>query len=129
VPYPYTDEDAEYWLDSVKASEFKHSIFQNSVLIGGIDLIPEVGDSCELGFWLGFEYSGQGYATKACKALLDYAGANTSFKNFRANVYKGNVASSKVFERIGFSQFGEGKVFSLVKKNTSCLKDEYSFQN
>ena len=23
VPYPYTDEDAEYWLDSVKTSEFK----------------------------------------------------------------------------------------------------------
>ena len=23
VPHPYTDEDAEYWLDSVKTSEFK----------------------------------------------------------------------------------------------------------
>ena len=114
--YPYTDEDAEYWLDSVKASEFKLSIFQNSVLIGGIGLISESGDSCELGFWLGFEYWGQGYATEACNALLDYAGDNTSFRNFRANVYKGIFTSSKVFEILGFSQTGEGKVFSLAKK-------------
>ena len=27
VPYPYTDEDAEYWLNSVKTSEFKLNIF------------------------------------------------------------------------------------------------------
>ena len=54
VPYPYTDEDAEYWLDGVKTSEFKLSIFQNSVLIGGIGLVPEADDSCVLGYWLGF---------------------------------------------------------------------------
>lgn len=126
VPYPYTDEDAEYWLDSVKTSEFKLSIFQNSVLIGGIGLLPEADDSCELGYWLGFEYWGQGYATEACNALLDYTKANTSFKNFRANVYKGNVASSKVLEKIGFSQTGEGKVFSLSKQeNIPCLNYEY----
>ena len=72
-------------------------------MIGGIGLIPETDDSCELGYWLGFEYWGQGYATEACKALLDYTKANTSFKNFRANVYKGNVASSKVLEKIQFA--------------------------
>ena len=31
VPYPYTNEDAEYWLNSVNASEFKLSIFRNSI--------------------------------------------------------------------------------------------------
>ena len=66
VPYPYTDEDAEYWLNSVKTSEFKLNIFKNNVLIGGIGLTPEEDDSCELGYWLGFQYWGQGYATEAC---------------------------------------------------------------
>ena len=41
VPHPYTDEDAEYWLNSVKTSEFKLSIVLNSVLIGGIGLTRE----------------------------------------------------------------------------------------
>ena len=128
VPYPYTDEDAEYWLNSVKISEFQLSIFQNNVLVGGIGLTPEGGDSCELGYWLGFEYWGQGYATEACNALLDYSKVNTSFKNFRANVYKGNVASSKVLEKIGFRKTGDGKVFSSSKKeNFPCINYELCF--
>ena len=126
VPYPYTDEDAEYWLNSVNTSEFKLNIFRNSVLIGGIGLTPEDDDYCELGYWLGFEYWGKGYATEACNALLNYAKTNTSYKHFKANVYKGNTASSKVLEKVGFRQIGEGKVFSLSKQeNIPCLNYEY----
>ena len=29
---------------------------------------PEEDESCELGYWLGFEYWGRGYATEACNA-------------------------------------------------------------
>ena len=128
VPHPYTDEDAEYWLNSVNTSEFRLNIFRNHVLIGGIGLTPEDDGYCELGYWLGFEYWGKGYATEACKALLNYAKRNTSYKNFRANVYKGNTASSKVLKKLGFSQTGEGEVFSLSKQeNISCLNYEYRF--
>ena len=126
VPYPYTDEDAEYWLNSVNTSEFKLSIFRNSVLIGGIGLTPEDDGYWEFGYWLGFEYWGKGYATEACDGLLNYAKTNTSYKNFKANVYKGNTASSKVLEKVGFRQTGEGKVFSLSKQeNIPCLNYEY----
>ena len=128
VPHPYTDEDAEYWLNSVNTSEFKLNIFRNSVLIGGIGLTPEDDDYCELGYWLGFEYWGKGYATEACNALLNYAKTNTSYKHFKANVYKGNTASSKVLEKVGFKQTGEGEAFTLSKqKNISCLNYEYIF--
>ena len=126
VPHPYTDEDAEYWLNSVNTSEFKLNIFRNSVLIGGIGLTPEDDDYCELGYWLGFEYWGKGYATEACNALLNYAKTNTSYNKFKANVYKGNTASSKVLEKVGFRIIGEGKVFSLSKQeNIPCLNYEY----
>ena len=126
VPYPYTDEDAEYWLNSVNTSEFKLSIFRNSVLIGGIGLTPEDDGYWEFGYWLGFEYWGKGYATEACNGLLNYAKTNTSYKNFKANVYKGNTASSKVLEKVGFRQTGEGKVFSLSEQeNIPCLNYEY----
>ena len=126
VPYPYTDEDAEYWLNSVNTSEFKLSIFRNSVLIGGIGLTPEDDGYWEFGYWLGFEYWGKGYATEACNGLLNYAKTNTSYKNFKANVYKGNTASSKVLEKVGFRQIGEGKVFSLSEQeNIPCLNYEY----
>ena len=111
VPYPYTNEDAEYWLNSVNSNEFKLGIFRNSILIGGIGLTPEADGYCEFGYWLGFEYWGKGYATEACSALLNYAKTNTSYKNFKANVYKENTASSKVLEKVGFRQIGEGESF------------------
>ena len=80
VPHPYTDEDAEYWLNSVNTSEFKLSIFRNSVLIGGIGLTPEDDGYWEFGYWLGFEYWGKGYATEACNGLLNYAKTNKAEK-------------------------------------------------
>ena len=33
-----------------------------------ISLTAEEDESCELGYWLGFEYWGGGYATEACNA-------------------------------------------------------------
>ena len=126
VPHPYTDEDAENWLNIVNSSEFKLSIFQNNVLIGGIGLTPEDDGYCELGYWLGFEYWGRGYATESCSALLNYVKTNTSYKNFKATVNKGNTGSSKVLEKIGFRQIGEGEVFDLsTRENVPCLKYEY----
>ena len=88
VPYPYTDQDAEYWIRIVHSSEFNFNIFSDGLLIGGLGLTPQSDDSCELGYWLGFDYWGKGYATEACNALLDYASAETCFRQVRANVMR-----------------------------------------
>ena len=126
VPYPYTDEDAQYWMGIVHSSKFNLNIFRDGLLIGGVGLIPKGDDCCELGYWLGFEYWGKGYATEACNGLLGYAGAEKCFRQFRANVYEGNTASSKVLEKVGFKQIGTGEVFSLSKqRNIPCLHYEY----
>ena len=126
VPYPYTHQDAETWLNRVDTSEFELSIFRNSILIGGIGLTPEDDVYFELGYWLGFEYWGRGYATESCKALLNYVKKNTSYKNFKASVYKGNIASSKVLKKVGFRQTGEGKILCLSKQeNIQCVNYEF----
>ena len=128
VPFPYTSEDADYWLDSVKKNELRLSIRLNDALIGGIGLTHGDDDYCELGYWLGREYWGRGYATEASNSLLNYVRENTSLRKFRANVYKENIASSKVLQKLGFKQTGEGEVFSLSEQaNISCFKYEYVF--
>ena len=126
VPYPYTDEDAEYWMGIVHSSEFNLNIFHDGLLIGGIGLTPQGDGCCELGYWLGFDYWGKGYATEACHALLGYASAETRFRQISANVYEGNSTSSNVLQKVGFKQIGAGEVFSLSKqKNIPCLRYEY----
>ena len=40
VPYPYSDEDAEYWMGIVHSSEVNLNIFHDGLLIGGDRLDP-----------------------------------------------------------------------------------------
>ena len=126
VPYPYTMEDAIRWVEIVREQDLNLNIFLNNNLIGGVGLTPSDNDFCELGYWLGVEYWGRGYATEACRGLLHYAETDTSHRRFKADVHTGNFASSNVLEKVGFQQVGKGEVFSLSKDaNVPCLNYEY----
>ena len=125
VPYPYTDKDADYWLGKNEKNELTLNIFLQHVLIGGVGLELRGDDYCELGYWLGFDYWGFGYATEACGGLLEFVRRSTSFKRINANVYKENFGSSKVLQKLGFEQVGEGEVFSLSRQEKiECLHYE-----
>jgi len=129
VPHPYTDKDAEYWLKNVSRSDLQLSIFFDGALIGGIGLTRDANKFTELGYWLGFEYWGKGFATEACFGLLNYATTNTAHKKFKANVYTGNTRSANVLEKVGFKQIGKGVVFSFSKQESiPCENYEYFSQ-
>ena len=83
VPYPYTLDDADEWLEIVDNEEFNLSIFLNNDLIGGIGLTPLEDDFHELGYWLGVDYWGQGYATESVRGLLNYAKSNTPCESLK----------------------------------------------
>ncbi len=126
VPYPYTLDDADEWLKIVDNEEFNLNIFLNDDLIGGIGLTPAEDDFYELGYWLGVEYWGQGYATESVMELLNYAKSNTSCEKFKANVFKENVASAKVLEKNGFKRVEDREVFSISRQeNVLSVNYEY----
>ncbi len=113
VPYPYTLNDADEWLKIVDNEEFNLNIFLNDGLIGGVGLTLAEDDFYELGYWLGVEYWGQGYATE-------------SVRGFKANVYKENVASAKVLEKNGFKRGEDIEVFSMSRQeNVPSVNYEY----
>jgi len=126
VPYPYTFDDADEWLEIVGNEEFNLNIFLNDNLIGGVGLTPVEDDFYELGYWLGVDYWGQGYATESVMELLNYAKTNTPYEKFKANVYKENVASAKVLEKNGFKRVGDGEAFSISRQeNVPSIGYEY----
>ena len=126
VPYPYTLDDADEWLKIVDNEEFNLNIFLNDDLIGGIGLTPAEDDFYELGYWLGVEYWGQGYATESVMELLNYAKSNTPCEKFKANVFKENVASAKVLEKNGFKRVEDREVFSISRQeNVLSVNYEY----
>ena len=117
VPHPYTLSDAEDWLARVKESSFNNlSIFLDDELIGGVGLSDCANGTYELGYWLGVDYWGRGFATEAAAGLLDFVALQTRPLSVVANVFKDNVASDKVLRKLEFTPTGTVKVFSLSRQ-------------
>ncbi|MFN9214074.1 MAG: GNAT family N-acetyltransferase [Gemmatimonadota bacterium] len=55
----------------------------------------------EMGYWLGAEYWGRGYATAACRALAAFAFAHTTISAIDAFPLAENRASCRVLEKLG----------------------------
>ncbi len=119
VPHPYTTRDAQSWLNT-QSSEFSElNIFKDKILIGGVGLTPSKCDNrFELGYWLGQSHWGQGYATEAAQGLLAHARDQWQVSKIKASFMKGNHASAKVLEKLGFRTVGQGELFCLARNET-----------
>ena len=56
----------------------------------------------EIGYWIGMEYQGKGYASEAVEALLRRAFLELDMKTVWCAYYEGNEASARVQEKCGF---------------------------
>ena len=118
VPYPYTENDADEWIQTISREELTFNIFEDDSLVGGIEL-EFLEENChELGFWLGKQHWGQGLATEACKGLLRYAREELALKNIISSYMIGNDASARVLAKLGFIRSGEGEIYCLSRKAT-----------
>lgn len=95
VPHPYTTEDAGLFIDGPGTSDNTLAVTLEGVVAGGIGL------ENELGFWLGKEYWGKGYASEAAHALVSRH-FNSSTEDVRSGYLLGNVASSRLLSSLGF---------------------------
>jgi len=123
VPYPYTEQKAEEWLNNINDDDLLFSIFRNNSLIGGVGLSLEEDDDLDLGFWIGRDHWGKGYATEAAMGLIQYVKKEFNFKQIKACYIKGNTGSSNVLRKLGFEEIGECKEYFLSRKKTMpCIK-------
>ena len=73
VPYPYTISDAKNWIKKSTEEDLSLNIFQQNFLIGGITIDKrKENKSHVLGYWIGEEFWGRGYALEACKGIISY---------------------------------------------------------
>jgi len=123
VPFPYTMEHADQWLKTItqRAHKYNYSIFLNLALIGGVSLTSKEEEPYELGYWLGEDFWGYGYATEAAKGLLNYIFENEENPKITAGYLKGNTASANVLSKIGFKKTGEVETYVLSLKKISTL--------
>ena len=116
VPYPYTVDDAKYWVKKTKQDEYSFNIFLKNKLIGGVSLSNQRENSkWELGYWIGEEYWGNGYAIEACENLISYFFSNTNNSIIYASHMKDNIKSKKIIINLGFKLVSSGKKFSISR--------------
>ena len=119
VPFPYTIDDAKYWLKKTKADDYCFNIFIKNILIGGISITNKKNNTNpELGYWIGEDYWGKGYANEACTNLIKYFFLNTSHDIIFASHMKGNIKSKKILINLGFKFVKTGKKFSISRNET-----------
>ncbi len=84
----------------------------------------------ELGYALGKQWWGQGFASEATRAVVEYGFRGMNFHSMEAHISPANIGSQKVLEKLGFVQeayfrenyydanldtFEDTAVFSLLK--------------
>jgi [ribosomal protein S5]-alanine N-acetyltransferase len=76
-------------------------------LLGSVSLRRYARDQrAELGYWLGADAWGQGYATEAADALVDFGFRELQLRRIYAQVLEGNQASCRVLEKVGMLSEG-----------------------
>lgn len=111
VPNPYTSADADFWIDKCNLNEnqntdFSFAIEDEGIHVGGIGLHKKFEHSAEVGYWIGEEYWGKGYATKGLNKILFEGFNRLKLTRIHAHVFEGNIASEKLLLKCGFEYEG-----------------------
>ena len=97
----------------------RFGIWLDDQLIGRVDLNPRTAEDFVLGYWLGGEYTGKGYATAACTALIAYGQEALGARTMWAGVTKGNVKSEAVLQRLGFRAVSDQGAYTRFNRPLS----------
>ena len=123
IPHPYEEKHArEFFATAPKKNELRLSIRERSTrrLCGGIGLHPdEEPQRAELGYWIGVPFWGNGYATEAARAVIEYGFERLALEQIFANHFKGNDKSGRVLRKIGMRH--EGSIRHGVMKAGKLL--------
>lgn len=123
LPFPYTDADADWWLNMVAEHDGKAGIFRAIVadgrVVGNISVEQKsdvYGKDAEIGYLLYTEEWSKGIMTAAVRGICDLAFAELDIIRITGLVYEPNTASRRVLEKNGFVLEGLMKN-AVVKDN------------
>ena len=124
IPFPYTISHAEEFIERsqeevLKQESYNFMIFQDRKMLGGIGFSEFNNKSCQVGYWLGKKYWGNGFATEAVKSILDFGFDQLNLEEIYAAYKIGNEGSKRVLRKCGFEFYREKKEFDSV-----LLKEE-----
>jgi ribosomal-protein-alanine N-acetyltransferase len=142
IPHPYSEADARDFIAATKedlstSNELRLAIIvrESDGLCGGVGLRIE-GDHrrAELGYWIGVPYWGNGYATEAATAMVNYGFDKLGLHRIFAGHVANNLASARVLQKIGmrhegclqghilkWGEFLDLELYGMLRPNTGAI--------
>ncbi len=129
LPYPYTEKDAEEYIDFILNSNpndtFAYAIDVDGRAVGSIGAFRQRNihfRTAELGYYLSEEYWGRGIMTIAVKQICEKLFSETDILRIFAEPFENNAGSRRVLEKAGFqlegilknNAFKNGKVLNMA---------------
>lgn len=133
VPWPYREEHARSWLAAQSASSndvmlptFLMTLPDEtgSQIIGCCGLHEGRDGGVDIGYWLGRNYWGHGFATEAARAVLAVAQTLGHDRVFGRHAVD-NPASGRVMRNAGFVPTGRMANYFSMGRNTEVVSLEY----
>jgi RimJ/RimL family protein N-acetyltransferase len=129
IPHPYKLADAEGFIaGSNKACG--EAVFlitlRDETVVGACGVVLQE-QTPELGYWLGVDHWGKGYATEALHAVIDYAFTDLGHEALQAGARVTNPASRRVLEKCGFQWTGVG-LYRIRAINSSAPIDRFRLE-
>jgi RimJ/RimL family protein N-acetyltransferase len=127
IPFPYTEADADWWLDhceqSVGSPVTNFALRAPSgYLIGAIGVVGALSPdahSAEFGYWLAQPYRGHGLMPRVIRTFSDYAFQQLRIHRLFATPFSSNLASHRALEKAGFQREGYSDITTSSKAYTS----------
>ncbi|NEW92376.1 GNAT family N-acetyltransferase [Rhodopseudomonas sp. BR0M22] len=108
MPFPYTRDDAARFVTALTQGHDSVFLIEAEDLepIGLVGVDWSERDAPELGYWLGVQHWGNGYATEAARAVIDFTFDVHGAKQMISGARVINPASRNVLEKCGFQWTG-----------------------
>jgi RimJ/RimL family protein N-acetyltransferase len=110
IPHPYPEGAALAWIathaaERSRGSEYVFAIerAEDECLVGSIALRPLGSERENVGYWIGRDYWGRGYATAAAAAIIALAFQCLDCRQVAASHLASNPASGRVMEKCGMA--------------------------
>jgi RimJ/RimL family protein N-acetyltransferase len=108
LPHPYLHDHAVQFVNA-QADAGCETVFlieRDFHPIGMVGIDWPKPDAPELGYWLGVDSWGQGFATEAARAVIDFGFEEFDIEHLLAGARVANPASRNVLEKCGFQWSG-----------------------
>ena len=125
VPHPYPPYSADGWISSLRGKRLRDESYNFAIvertseaLAGSIGIFKRGASvDWELGYWIGRDFWGKGYASEAAQAVMNWTTGELGAEVVHAGHFADNPASGRILEKVGFRRISNETVpmYSLAR--------------